>query len=658
MGFQSLAGIGFAASLPLIVLLYLLKRTYVDTPVPSSLLWRRALREQEANRPWQKLRRRLLLLLQLLAAALLTLALMGPYASGTSGSARPVAVVLDTSASMTAVSPEGDGAQSALQLAKLRVAEWLAEQPGARPVTLIAAGDQPVVLASAQRDREALEAALEAARPNYGRADLAAALSLADATLRGEAEGEIWLLTDGKARQQVEASAAVEVMASPLRVTEIDSGRANVSIAAFGVRGEAGTDTAAAVVTLMNRGLEPLSGTLAVRAEGVPEPAEESATFALEAGEQRSFRFDRLPAAEFYMATIGRIDGYAADNTAYAFSAAQAAGRALLVGEGNLFLEKALQLAGIQVVRADPAGFEPDGTIADTVDWVVLDGADEETLASDEWRKLIGSKPVWRIWSAETPPAGGEAVAPANGEAEVGDHPVVRYLTFGDVHISRLARIRRSRRDIRGRSRRLRGNDGREAGARFCVRLAGFGFAAADGVSDSDRAGVGMDGRGIFGESRAGRRRKPARRAIRFRSGGCPLEGDSGGGGGSDNGAGDDGHCKDARRGLVGLANGAARSRPVPALHPGRLRAGAGRSAACRRRGSCREHGGSWFGNGNGRTAGNGKRGACRSRRSCDYGGPNVVRSLDCGRSAALACAGMGGIPTWDCRLIRLGRCC
>ncbi|WP_080839466.1 vWA domain-containing protein [Cohnella massiliensis] len=440
MGFQSLAGIGFAASLPLIVLLYLLKRTYVDTPVPSSLLWRRALREQEANRPWQKLRRRLLLLLQLLAAALLTLALMGPYASGTSGSARPVAVVLDTSASMTAVSPEGDGAQSALQLAKLRIAEWLAEQPGARPVTLIAAGDQPVVLASAQRDREALEAALEAARPNYGRADLAAALSLADATLRGEAEGEIWLLTDGKARQQVEASAAGEVTANPLRVTEIDSGRANVSIAAFGVRGEAGTDTAAAVVTLMNRGLEPLSGTLAVRAEGVPEPAEESATFALEAGEQRSFRFDRLPAAEFYMATLGRIDGYAADNTAYAFSAAQAAGRALLVGEGNLFLEKALQLAGVQVVRADPAGFEPDGTIADTVDWVVLDGADEETLASDEWRKLIGSKPVWRIWSAETPPAGGEAVAPANGEAEVGDHPVVRYLTFGDVHISRLVK--------------------------------------------------------------------------------------------------------------------------------------------------------------------------------------------------------------------------
>ena len=53
----SAASAVFALALPAILLMYLLKRRYPETEIASHLLWRRALREQEANRPWQRLRR-------------------------------------------------------------------------------------------------------------------------------------------------------------------------------------------------------------------------------------------------------------------------------------------------------------------------------------------------------------------------------------------------------------------------------------------------------------------------------------------------------------------------------------------------------------------------------------------------------------------------
>jgi len=54
-----------------IVILYMLKLRRRETEVSSTMLWRMVLRDREANAPWQRLRRNLLLLLQLLLLALL-----------------------------------------------------------------------------------------------------------------------------------------------------------------------------------------------------------------------------------------------------------------------------------------------------------------------------------------------------------------------------------------------------------------------------------------------------------------------------------------------------------------------------------------------------------------------------------------------------------
>lgn len=437
MLFQSMSSIWFALSLPVILLMYLLKRTYIDTPVSSSLLWRKVLREQEANRPWQKLRRQLLLLLQLAAAALLVLALMDPVAAGRAAGGRHVVIVLDASASMTSA----DGERTRLETAVQSLHQWLEEEPAASQITLITTGDEPTIAASG--NPKAVIEALGDVRPNFGQNDAAAALTLADASLRSVANGEIVFVTDG-------LSAGLDALrlANPLRQMKVGGGNDNVAIAAFGVRGgRAEGERATAVATLLNQGERSVSGTFAIET-AESEQRLYAVDFRLAPGEQRVIytEVDALEAEEaaYYRAAIyaGSADGYAADDTAYAFpSATGEKRRVLLVSSGNLFLDKALQLAGIQTIQANPDTFEPNDELLNEIDWIVIDAEIQaDKLASDAWRSLMAAKPVWRIWSADSPPPGQSSALPNVAAPVVQDHPVVRYLTFEDVHIAKFAK--------------------------------------------------------------------------------------------------------------------------------------------------------------------------------------------------------------------------
>ncbi|MFQ3672649.1 MAG: BatA domain-containing protein, partial [Aggregatilineales bacterium] len=78
-----------------------------EAVVSSHFLWQRALKDYAANTPWQRLRRHLLLLLQLLALALLVVALARPALPGSTPSLGRVVVLLDASASMQTVEADG-----------------------------------------------------------------------------------------------------------------------------------------------------------------------------------------------------------------------------------------------------------------------------------------------------------------------------------------------------------------------------------------------------------------------------------------------------------------------------------------------------------------------------------------------------------------------
>src|SRR5580692_6615400 len=80
-----LGGVPWAvlAGIPVgIIALYFLKLRRRPVQVPSTLLWRRSLEDLHVNSLFQRLRRNLLLFLQLMAVFLAMLALMGPRVRG------------------------------------------------------------------------------------------------------------------------------------------------------------------------------------------------------------------------------------------------------------------------------------------------------------------------------------------------------------------------------------------------------------------------------------------------------------------------------------------------------------------------------------------------------------------------------------------------
>ena len=87
---------------PAILSLYFLKLKRQEAVVPSTLLWKRAIEDLHVNSIWQKLRKNLLLYLQLLFVGLLILACVRPGWSGMNRVGERRIYIIDHSASMQA----------------------------------------------------------------------------------------------------------------------------------------------------------------------------------------------------------------------------------------------------------------------------------------------------------------------------------------------------------------------------------------------------------------------------------------------------------------------------------------------------------------------------------------------------------------------------
>ena len=95
-----LGAIAAAIAVPALLILYFLKLRRRDVEVSSTLLWKRTIHDMQANAPFQKLRKNLLLFLQLLVLAAGLLALAQPMLSAKESAGDRNVIMLDRSASM------------------------------------------------------------------------------------------------------------------------------------------------------------------------------------------------------------------------------------------------------------------------------------------------------------------------------------------------------------------------------------------------------------------------------------------------------------------------------------------------------------------------------------------------------------------------------
>jgi hypothetical protein len=194
MSFLAPVAFALAALIPVIVAMYLLKLRRTEQVVSSVYLWRRMVRDLEANAPWQRLRRNLLLILQTLFLAALILALARPFTWAEGASGQVTILILDTSASMAAT----DVAPSRLDAAKAQARQLVDGLPDDARVTVIAAGDGAQVLVASSQDRRQIHLAMDNVKAVAGGSDLTAALELASAIVARQPETEIVLLSDGR----------------------------------------------------------------------------------------------------------------------------------------------------------------------------------------------------------------------------------------------------------------------------------------------------------------------------------------------------------------------------------------------------------------------------------------------------------------------------
>ncbi len=158
-----------------IIALYFLKLRRRPVQVPSTLLWRRSLEDLHVNSLFQRLRRNLLLFLQLLFAFLIMIALMGPRLKGTTGLGQRVVIALDNSASMSA----SDVLPTRLDRAKAEAKKVIESMGNDDLAMVISFADRARVVSNYTSDRRALLRRIEAVTPTESTTSLRDALQVA-----------------------------------------------------------------------------------------------------------------------------------------------------------------------------------------------------------------------------------------------------------------------------------------------------------------------------------------------------------------------------------------------------------------------------------------------------------------------------------------------
>lgn len=186
-----LAGIAAAVAIPSLVILYFLKLRRQEVEISTTLLWKKAIQDLQANAPFQRLRRNILLLLQLIVLGAALFALAQPQLkSEVVGGVRQV-ILIDRSASMQATD-EDDGAggrRSRLDAAKERakeIVEGLREpsffDPGSGDEAMVIAFDTTAeVLQQFTGDKRRLREVIEGIDASDGPSSMGEAVRLAKA---------------------------------------------------------------------------------------------------------------------------------------------------------------------------------------------------------------------------------------------------------------------------------------------------------------------------------------------------------------------------------------------------------------------------------------------------------------------------------------------
>lgn len=405
--------------IPVLVLLYFLKLKRPRVTVASTLLWQKVIEDMRVNAPFQKLKRSLLLLLQVLILAAAAFALARPILSVRDTRDESLIVLLDTSASMLAREP---GGKTRLQLAREEILREAVSLGSGREMMLIVFHRAARVACGFTTNRRRLRETVLAVRGAETGTDVAPALRLAESVATTRRNPRVLLFSDGAfdSPGRVGLPAAVEYR-------RIGSPRPNLAVTSLDIRRATRERTRVEMfVALENLATREFSGNMSVSLDGKDL---DSKFFSVPAGETLSqvFRADLAAGGTFEVA-FDADDALACDNRAWKVIPPPARRELLLVGEDNFFLER--------ICAASP------GTSYRSVTPAEIERVSPEAYSTVIWNAVAAPKvlPTDSIYLGCVPPAPGFTAGPAIKNPDIVDwatgHPVNRFLDFNNLLVS------------------------------------------------------------------------------------------------------------------------------------------------------------------------------------------------------------------------------
>lgn len=412
------------AAIPLIFLLHSLKPKGIKVGTTALFIWERVLRERPlATRLGWLLRKNLLLILQLIAAAILIAALADPSLLYLGASSGDTVVVIDLSASMKA---RGKAA-TRFEAARRELFSLVDGLTAGRKIMLVGAGAEARLILPLTSDKGRLREAARKLAATDAPGRVKDAILLAHAFLKRGSADRVVVISDGA------FTGAEEFMrpASHLRFIRVEGGADNVGIVAFEARRNPDRPVPVEVmVHVKNFTSRALRVPLTLRL-GDKELARETVDIAPDGRRVLIYPFEG-PLTGSLTARLEIDDDFATDNQAYLAVSDTPTLRLLYVGPGNPFLGNLLgffpnvELTARQ--RWEPAAAE------ETYDAVIFDRVPVPALTRGNFILIDASGPnlPLKLQGVMRNP---RVIAP------LAKHALTEGLSLADLHVQEALRL-------------------------------------------------------------------------------------------------------------------------------------------------------------------------------------------------------------------------
>lgn len=325
MGFTNLWPLFLLLTIPPVIMLYILKRKYKEEVISSSLLWKEVYKNTRANTPWEKFKKNIMLLLQIIIILSIILALMSPFISIGGKSYKNVIMVIDNTASMNTIY---DDSNSRLEQGKTLAKEYLNSTKDGTNTYIISYDGTSNLLLNGDFNKSNAASIIDKISASYSSGDISDVVSFVKAIGDGIGEEyEALIFTDK------------QVAISDINGRIVYLGNSGLNASVDNVSHKFVDDKVKVIANVTNNGDSLYEGDFSLY-NGEELVAVQGVTLQVGESKTLSFELDSLN-SDYLKGELSRKDILMEDNTYYHVVNENKVKKILLVTDENVFLEKA-----------------------------------------------------------------------------------------------------------------------------------------------------------------------------------------------------------------------------------------------------------------------------------------------------------------------------